>query len=338
MKERYRSMMEQAVLSDEARSAIEQKLDRTRPTKKSTRVLRTALIAACACVVLIGGAFAAEYVRGVWLGEATIGEDYSSYQVQAEFGQWKVEDMGRELQGDLENGELRRSFDNKAELEEYLGVKLADSEVLEQAPIVDTLEQSFEYGWDLRPELKVDPNARYVLSGMTVDNVEMEREPQVLKVTAHRVVDNLEVYLDARIVTGHADPAQLEQGLLGEFFEELHLIDHWILSFDENGEAVYETIHYTSAEKIITSEPYMMDNGTEAIIVTVETVERWIEEQKESGLPFEGHGARDYIGYFVQDGVLYSVWPYAVYDPYVDHNYINGYELTVLKTVLDSFQ
>ena len=337
MKERYRSMMEQATLSDGARSAFERKLDSTRPVKKGTRVLRAALIAACACVVLIGGAFAAEYVRGVWLGEATAGEDYSSYQVQAEFGQWKLDDMGRQLQSDLENGELRRSFDDKAELEEYLGVKLADSEVLEQAPIVDALEQSFEYGWDLRPELAMDPNARYVLSGMTVDNVEMASKPQVLKVTAHRVVDNYEVYVDARIVTEYADPTQLEQGLLGEFFDAEPLID-WTVSVDENGEAVFETIHYTSAEKKITSEPYVMANGTEASLVTVETADRWVERQKEAEWPFEGNGFCEYIGYFVYDGVLYSVRPYCVYDASIDQNYAERYALEILKTVLDSFQ
>lgn len=338
MKERYRNMMEQVSLSDQAKAAFEQKLDNAHPTKKGVRVLRTALVAACVCLALVGGAFAAEHLAGVWLGQVESGEDHTAYQVQADFGQWKLDEMGRQMRADLECGELRRAFDDKAELEKYLGVKLAVSETLEQASIVDTLEQSIEHGWDLRPELEIDPDARYILSGMTMGNVEMTGEPQVLKVTTHRVVDNFEVFLDARIVTEHADPAQLAQGLLGEFFDAENLIDHRIVSFDENGNAVYETIHYTSAEKVITSEPYVMANGTEAIIVTVETVERWIEHQKESGLPFEGHGFCDYIGYFVQDGILYSVWPYAVYDPYVDHNYVNGYGLTVLKTVLNSFQ
>ena len=338
MKERYRNMMEQVSLSEQAKASFEKKLDNIRPAKTGIRVLRTALIAACACLVLVGGAFAAEHLAGVWLGQVESGEDHSSYQVQADFGQWKLDAMGQQLQEDLERGELRRTFDDKAELEEYLGAKLAVSETLEQASIVDTLEQSIEHGWDLRPELEVDPDARYVLSGMTMDNMETAGDPQVLKVTTHRVVDNFEVFLDARIVTEYADPAQLAQGLLGEFFDAENLIDHQIVSFDENGDAVYETIHYTSAEKVITSEPYVMANGTEAIIVTIETVERWIEQQKESGLPFEGHGFCDYIGYFVQDGILYSVWPYAIYDPYVDHNYVNGYELTVLKTVLNSFQ
>ena len=60
MKERYRSMMEQAALSEKAKADLLEKLEQKRPARKGARVLRAALIAACACVVLIGGAFAAE--------------------------------------------------------------------------------------------------------------------------------------------------------------------------------------------------------------------------------------------------------------------------------------
>lgn len=66
MKERYRSMMEQAVLSEQAKAAFEQKLDNAHPTKKGVRVLRTALVAACVCLVLVGGAFAATQIAGFY--------------------------------------------------------------------------------------------------------------------------------------------------------------------------------------------------------------------------------------------------------------------------------
>ena len=145
------------------------------------------------------------------------------------------------------------------------------------------------------------------------------------------------VYIDARIVTEKADMTQLEQGLLGESFDAVPLID-WTVSIDEDGNPVFETIHYTSAEKVITSEPYVMANGLEAIIVTVETVDRWIERHKESGLPFEGRGFCGYTGYFIHEGVLYSVHPAGIYDPTVDGNYLNGNELVLLKSILDSFE
>ena len=102
MKERYRNMMEQVSLSEQAKASFEKKLDNIRPAKTGIRVLRTALIAACACLVLVGGAFAAEHLAGVWLGQVESGEDHSSYQVQADFGQWKLDAMGQQLQEDLD--------------------------------------------------------------------------------------------------------------------------------------------------------------------------------------------------------------------------------------------
>ncbi len=337
MKGRYQSMMEQVTLSEGAKAAFKEKLNGVRPAKQGTRVLRTALIAACVCLLLVGGAFAAEHLAGVWLGQVESGKDHSSYQVKADFDRWKLEELGEQLQADLESGTLRRTFEDRSELEDYLGIGLIHSTALENAGIVEDLESAFQYGFNLRPELAIDPDARYVLTGTTVDGEITDGIPEVLKVSTHRVMENAQIYIDARIITEQVDPKVLEQGLLGEFFEAVPLMDH-ILSLDEMGRPSWETIHYTSAEKIITSEPYVMGNGIEATIVTVETVERWVESQKEADWPFEGHGSRDYIGYFVEDGVLYSVRPYGVDDPKQSFPNLDSDMLTVLMRVLDTFE
>jgi len=334
MKNEYRKMMEQICLSDSRHAHILMQMEGAPKRKHAARPLRVAAIVACICLALVGGAFAAAHLSGVWLGEQVSGEEFSFYQVVADFGQWKLDQLGRELQEDLKQGTLRRVFNQREELEEYLGVQLIHSELLEQAGIVDTLE---EKGWVLRPELAVDPDARYILSGMKLDGEEMIGVPEMLKVTAHRVVDNYMVAIDGRIVTENVDMTQLQEGLLGESFDAEPLID-WSVSIDKDGNPVFETIHYTSAEKIITSEPYVTANGLETTIVTAETVDRWIERQAESGLPFGGHGFREFTGYFVYEGILYSVHPDGIYDPTVEGNYLNDDALVVLKSILDSFK
>lgn len=61
------------------------------------------------------------------------------------------------------------------------------------------------------------------------------------------------------------------------------------------------------------------------------------QDAKEAGIPTEGSGFRDYIGYFVHNDILYSVMPYGIYDNTIPENYVNGRALTILKHILDSF-
>ena len=98
-----------------------------------------------------------------------------------------------------------------------------------------------------------------------------------------------------------------------------------------------ETVQYESAEKIFSSESYLMANGIEATIVTAETPSPFLERAKEAGIPTEGSGVLEFIGYFVHDGILYSIRPYSIYDNTIPGNYVNGHELTILKHILDSF-
>lgn len=332
MKERYRKMMEQVALSDEAKARIAAELS---GEKKAARraPLRIVLAAACVCLALAVGALAVAGLPGVWLGEQESTVESSSYRVQAELGEWNIETMGQQLREDLAADSLRRTFDDRKSLEDYIGVSLIRSPLLEEAGIVEDLEESIEHGWDIRPELCVDPDARYVLTGTTMDGEEMSGTPEVLKVTAHRVVENAEVYLDARIVTDSADAQALQEGLMGEEFSPLpHIWSDFVR--DENGYFVtdkkgrpkLEVIEYSTAEKTFDGIEHKMANGITATIVVVCDVE-WDGSR----------GFQEYIGYFVSDGILYTIRPYAIYDPHQSFP-MNDYDmLKVLKTVLDSF-
>lgn len=340
MKERYRNMMEQMKLSENSRVAIEEKLNTATKTIRYTP-LRIGLAAACVCLVLMGGVFAAGQLAKVRMGSEQSDVDHSEFQVSVNLTQEDEKSFSEALACDLENGTLQRAFMDRAELEEYLGFSLIRSEMLENASINEHLERDFEYGWNLRPELAVAPDARYVLTATTYDNTEIDKFPEVLKISMHRVVENFTVYIDARIITSSVD-GQID--LMGEEFEPEPLLDHKLLVdengyliLDENGNAIMETIQYKSAEKIFTSESYPMANGIEATIITIETPDPALERAKELGIPTEGHGFRDYIAYFVHDGILYSVMPYGIYDNTIPGNYVNERGLTILKHILDSF-
>lgn len=340
MKERYRNMMEQMKLSENGRAAIEGKLTEG---AKGHRIdlLRSRLVTACICLALMGVALASGKLAQVVLAEPQSGEEHSEYHVSVDLTGAEEKSFGKEIISDLKTGTLQRAFMDRAELEEYLGFSLIHSEMLENAPINEHLERDFAYNWDLRPELAVAPDARYVLTGMSYDGAEMEGFPEVLKISTHRVVENYTVYLDARIITGSVN-GQID--LMGEEFEPEPLLDHKLLVdengyliLDENGNAIMETVQYESAEKIFSSESYLMANGIEATIVTVETRDFFLERAEEAGIPAEGSGFCDYIAYFVHNGILYSVMPYGIYDNTIPDNYVNGRALTILKHILDSF-
>lgn len=328
MKNYYQRMMEQVSLDETAKARMEEKI--SRGARTSRRVpLRPVLAAACVCMVLVGGAFAGSGISGVLVGRQQSSAEEASYRVQAELGQWKIGEMGQQLRADLTAGDLQKTFDDREDLEDYLGVSLAHSALLENAGIVENLADDFAYGWDLRPELLDAPDARYVLTG---DGA--EGEPEVLKVTAHRVVDNAEVFLDARIITEYASEAELENGLVGENFgPQMRLTVDFVydengeIQWDENGEAVLDINTYRSAERYFESSEYEMANGLTATIVVV-------ADSMDEGGNMTG---REYIGHFVSDGILYTVRPYAIYNPNMSFPMHDSDMLIVLKTVLDSF-
>lgn len=334
MKERYRNMMEQITLSEDSRSVIEQELSKNSRTRKFDP-LRMGLVAACVCIVLMGGVFAAGQLTKVRVGNTQSDPTHSEYDVSINLTQ-EERAFGDQLVSDLNSGTLQRAFMDKDALEHYLGFPLIHSELLESASINEHLEEDFAHNWNLRPELAAAPDARYVLTGMSYDGAEMDGFPEVLKISMHRIVDNRELYIDARIVTGSVDG---ELDLAGEEFHPEPMLDHrlvldeeGLLMFDEDGNLVVETRYYESAEKIFYSDPYLMANGIEATIVTIETVEPWVLEQRAEGKNVMGFC--EYIAYFVHEGILYSVRPWAVYDSNIS---VEGSPLTTLKHVLDSF-
>lgn len=327
MESKYKSMMNKYTLSDEARTRIENALnEKTVHSSVSYKPFRVAVIAACVALLLVGCAVAAVEIFGIpaMIKEQT-GEDSSSYQVTAEVRLFKFEEELAALNSSLEKGDIRTSFESKAELEQYLGLVLMDSSLLESAGIVEDLEKSFEYGFDLYPALKKEANARFVVSLLDESHTECTADPHIITVTSHRVIKNMEFYVEASIFTELFDAEKLKDGVLTDNYEpSAYLIT--TLTRDENGEIKIETEDCYDALYNFTTAEYEMNNGNKALVVTAE---------KYIGID---SSFKEYIAYFVQNGVLYSIRPYAIYDPGIDGDYVNGYGLSVLYEVLDSIK
>lgn len=332
----YRTMMEEVTLSPAARSAIAEKLAQTVPAGKSgKRILHTAIAAACLCILLpLTALGAALLLKTVTLGKQTSTKEESFYKVEAGTVLHSLDSFSDALRADLEQGTLQRVFNDKDKLEAYLGFSLIPSAVLEEAGIVETLSESFRYGWDLIPELAVDTSARYILSAEDLEGNENYTDPDVLKVSGHRVVHNMEIYLEAWIITDLAGESALEAGISGERFSPVtsHYLEfprdeagNFIL--DENGNPTVVMRQHTSAEHTFLSETYPMSNGCTATIITVQEVDH------------DGSGGfREYMGYFLSGGILYTVKPYAIYDPHQDFPMEDSDALIVLKEVLNVFE
>lgn len=333
MKQTYRTMMEQQTLSREARTSFAKKLNAS--TTHTSHPLRTALMAACLCVGLAGTALAVGYVaegraqsknpvppqRVVEVIGEISGVDLSSYRVQATVVLRDGDDLSDQIKEDLAAGTLVQSWQDLAELENYLGVKMARNPSLDEAIIVAGLDLDLQHGWNLCPEVAVDTGARYIVSGTSFNGTAIDVYPDLIRVTSHRVVDNREVYIRAYLMAGAGEIP--EHGLPGAVFWPEPLLNSTLVQ-DENGEWVWEMEHYKSAEKSFASSVYQMKNGNVATIVTAETV---------------GQGFCEYTGYFVSDGVLYSVTPYAIHDPKQDSGWSESTSaLAKLKQILDGFQ
>lgn len=327
MENKYKSMMNKYTLSDEARERIENALnEKTAHSSVSYKPFRVAVIAACIALLLVGCAVAAVEIFGIpaMIKEQT-GEDSSSYQVTAEVRLFKFDEELKALNSSLEKGGIRTSFESKAELEQYLGLMLIDSSILENAGIVETLEKSFESGFDLYPALMKDANARFVVSMLDGERTECTEDPHIITVTSHRVIKNMEFYIEASIFTELFDIEKLDGGLLTDSYKpSSYLIT--TLTRDENGEIKIATEDCYDALYNFTTAEYEMNNGNKALIVTAE---------KYIGID---SSFKEYIAYFVQNGVLYSIRPYAIHDPGIDGDYVNGYGLSVLYEVLDSIK
>lgn len=141
MKERYRNMMEQAILSEQTKADLLEKLEQKRPARKGAPILRAALIAACACVVLVGGAFAATYIAGFSAFEKyEVGElifkdvgkrGYSGYRLSGGMTPIPARTFSEKVQA-LPEGNTQVIFDSWEDAEQFLGVHLKGNPLLEE--------------------------------------------------------------------------------------------------------------------------------------------------------------------------------------------------------------
>lgn len=230
MNENYKRMMNQVKLSPEKRNEIAEKLS-AEPQKNERKTLRfpvkAILVAAAVCVMLIGTVIAAEYFeKRIELGEQSSTTEQASYEIVPDIKPWTLDQLSEILRIDLENGTIERIFNDKAELEKYLGIELIDSTALEKAVIIDDLESSIEYGWNEREETLLDPNARYIVSTTDLDNKFTDTDPSVIKITSHRVMRNSEILIDARIITENTTIDELKAGVFGENFRPKTMLKH----------------------------------------------------------------------------------------------------------------
>jgi len=327
--ERYNEMIGQLELSENAWNKIENHLDsgNCRTSRSNRKTVRILIAAACIFAAMMACTALAREQTVVSTVSILSGQDAASYSVSANLKQYSPDRLGNGLQNDLVAGEINRVFYDRQELEDYLGFQLVSSPELEAAGINEGLATDFEYGFDLYPELTIAPDARYVVTGTMMDGTTAEGTPEVLIITSHRVMRNSDVYITAQIIL-----SEIEKGdtvtLSGESFEPVLLPYHELIINPDNPlDYEVSTTDYVSAEKKFFSYQYTMDCGDVATIMEISDVEM-------DGLA----GFTQYTGYFVRDGILYSIKPYSVYDPNLSFP-MNDYDmLTVLKDVLDSFE
>ncbi len=329
MKQTYRTMMEQQTLSNDTRASFAEKLTRPIPRRYP---LRAALIAACLTVCMVSTAFAVGYVtesgifrpkepKDVKITATVSGEELSSYRLDATVSLRAGDTLNPKIKEDLSSGSLPLSFADKSSLETYLGIPLIDNPLLDEAGIVGDLTESIEYGWKLCPELVSDPTARYLVSDAS------EEHPGMVRITSHRVAYNTEMYIRAYLMTDEGELSLPVKNLPGEDFLPTPMIDNTLIH-NENGEWEWVSEHYMSANYRFTAEVYETENGIEATVVTACLIDRKGEES-----------FRQYAAYFVADGVLYSVRPWAIYDPaQASGRETDTSMLSVLKNVLDGFE
>lgn len=331
MSEHYRNIMKQIELSDEARENFKKNLYLEKNTRfRKNYTLRGALIAACICIFAIAaviGVSAANEPIDVSIVNEVSSVSESSFDVSAIL-EPRTEDFSKELLADIEAGKVEKAFYSKDELEEYLGFSIISSPALEAAGINENLARDFEYNVNVPPELKIDINARYIVTGTMLDGSAVTGNPEVIKITAHRIMRNAEVYITAQFLTDYADAEGSEPILAGESFLPYEMIDHeFIINPEDPSDYEVISTRYKTAAKSFTEKKYEMKNGNEATALTVRDIE------KDNLMGF-----RQYRGYFVEDNILYSINPYAIYDPSRSFPMYDYDMLVVLKDVLDSFE
>ena len=338
MKNRYKQTFDTLSISDEGREKFYTVLEKGGHMRKS----RLMPIAAAAALIILSAMLifpkntAAPTVsaedepeRPIVINEYS-GEEESSYEVVAELTAHKLDEFSSELQADIATGKVERAFDSREELEAYLGIELISAPELEAAGSVSDLADSYANNFEIvRPQYKFAPEARYVVTGVDLRG-EPSAQPAAIKVSFHRVIRNTECYIDALILTEYAEFNASTAAVLGEKYPALIGIhnDMWV---DENGQFQAKATQYKSAIKDFSVKQYEMPNGCTATIVTATDVCPICTDDNCAAF-------REYIGHFVSGGILYSVLPYAIFDPSQNFPSQDSDCLSVLRSVLQMFE
>lgn len=177
MEQRYRHMMEQVNMDKEFEANLLERIREGQP-KRRPRPLRTALIAACVCLALVGTAVAAQVVGGISISDFFAGltqkeafqkvfpeleEDdldvlydlngkYSGYVVGRSGVGASLEDISDEALALLEKtpgSMVSLTFDSWDEAEAFLGLEIQNNEVLDEmyvSPVSPYTPCSVMYG------------------------------------------------------------------------------------------------------------------------------------------------------------------------------------------------
>lgn len=131
MEQRYRHMMEQVNMDEEFEADLLERIREGRP-KRRPRPLRTALIAACVCLILTGTAVAAG--GGIFdFVEKLLGNSRDAhYDVIPEIIRYPIVTFSKELQlwTQENDSEATKYFDSFQEMEDFSGIELYNNSVL----------------------------------------------------------------------------------------------------------------------------------------------------------------------------------------------------------------
>ncbi len=252
MKSNIKNAVVKLRLSDTAKTRIKSacrdvsKSNERQYIKTTRRGMRVAVIAACFCIFASVTAIAISELYPQ-ISRKISEKDYSAYYIGGNnIVCHDLSNFSDELASDLESTELQRFFAERDALEEYIGIKLIDSAVLQSATIVEDLDESIQYGWKLDSAIVEYPDARYVVSEIVDGDNSTSLLPREIKISAHRVVKNSEVILSAHILTEYAENGDVSDVLAMQFYPTAQMIH--TLTPDENGGFTWQTEHFRSAE------------------------------------------------------------------------------------------
>lgn len=217
MKEQYQHIMEQVTLDDRARASILNRLEAGQPRRR-VHPLRTALIAACVCLALVGTAFAGKEMIGVQLSNLF----HSGYDLNIKgLVSWTNEQLGQQMVAryrtpdQAESPDVHIPFSSWSELEEYVGLSLADNPVLEAGArwLYPTDENDLSAGFSYfegAQEPDAQPLYRYYLD-LRGDNDQISEG----YIGSFSTVDGVDIRLDIRFWGEHGEPASSLSALYG---------------------------------------------------------------------------------------------------------------------------